>query len=110
LKETTFSSAGVSDVGLLTMAFGAQRYMDQAIALARSIRRHMPGRRICLVTDREMADPLFDDVVTMDPIGIPGTILKIRLHQYSPYAETLFIDSDCIVFRDIADHIEKMRA
>lgn len=92
------------------MAFGAQRYMDQAIALARSFRKHMPGRRLCLVTDREIEDQLFDDVVIMDPIGIPGTILKIRLHEYSPYEETFFIDSDCIVLRDFSEHVERMRA
>ena len=44
------------------------------------------------------------------PFGIPGTILKIRLYQYSPYKETFFIDSDCVVFKDFSDHVEKMRA
>lgn len=96
--------------GIITMAFGAQRYLDQAMALARSVRRHMPGHPICLVTDKPLETPLFDDVVIMDPIGVPGTVLKTLIYDYSPYDETLFIDSDCILVRDVSDHIERMRA
>jgi hypothetical protein len=109
-RDFLTDTGGANGFGFLTMAFGAQRYMDQALALAKSFRRHMPNERLCLVTDRETADPVFDDVVTMDPFGVPGTILKTRLYDYSPYDETFFIDSDSIVCRNFSEHVEKMRA
>lgn len=100
----------MQEFGFLTMAFGAPRYIAQAEALAHSLRLHMPDLPICLVTDKPREVGLFDDIVVMDPIGVRGTVLKTRMYDYSPYEETLFIDSDCLVMRPIHDHIDKMRA
>lgn len=100
----------MQDFGFLTMAFGPQRYIEQAEALAFSLRLHMPQAPICLVTDAPREVGLFDNVVIMDPVGVPGTVLKTRMYGYTPFHETLFIDSDCLVTRPFWDHIEKMKA
>ncbi len=96
-------------VGFITMAFGAQRYLDQADALARSLRRHMPGHPICLVTDQVRMTDLYDTQIGIERLDMPGTLLKTMLYDYSPYAETLFIDSDCIAVRPFHDHIAAMQ-
>ncbi|MDT0575834.1 hypothetical protein RM533_06510 [Croceicoccus sp. F390] len=99
-----------AQVGFITMAFGADKYFAQAETLARSLRRHMPGYAIAIVTDRADAGPLFDITVPMDPVDIAGTVLKTDLYRYSPFAETLFIDSDCVVARDFTPQLQQIRA
>ncbi len=96
-------------IGFITMAFGADKYFHQAESLARSLRRHMPGFRIAIVTDREDVGSLFDIRVPIDPVEIAGTLLKADLYHYSPFEETFFIDADCIVARPFHEQLEQIR-
>lgn len=97
------------NIGLLTMAFGADKYLRQAETLAMSIRRNMPGYKIAIVTDRADPGPLFDIVVPMRPVLEAGTVLKTDMYDYSPFEETFFIDSDCVVARDFTPQLEEIR-
>ena len=98
-----------SQVGFITMAYGGQRYIDQAISLARSVKLHMPGQKIALVTDRTARIEPFDEQIRMDDFKLAGTVLKRKMYEYSPFDETLFIDSDCLVTRDCSEQIEAIR-
>lgn len=91
------------------MAYGRQKYVDQAVALAQSVKLHVPHLPICLVTDR--TDPVkpFDEQVQMASFDEAGTILKTRIYEYSPFEETLFIDSDCLVTRDFSEQLDAIR-
>lgn len=91
--------------GFITMAYGPDRYMRQAETLARSLRLHMPGIPLALVTDRTDPGDLFDVVVPMLPFSNAGTLHKISLYDYSPFEETLFIDSDCVVVRPFHEQL-----
>lgn len=95
--------------GFITMAYGPDRFLRQAETLARSLRLHMPGIPLALVTDRADAGGLFDIVIPMRPFGRAGTLHKINLYNYSPFDETLFIDSDCLVVRPFHDQIAAIR-
>ncbi|MEL7190769.1 MAG: hypothetical protein AAGK17_14550 [Pseudomonadota bacterium] len=97
-------------LGLITMAYGRQKYVDQAVSLAQSVKRHVPHLPICLVTDRAEPVAPFDEQVRMESFAEAGTVLKTRIYEYSPYDETLFIDSDCLVTRDFSDSLEAIRA
>ncbi|WP_410217327.1 hypothetical protein [Paracoccus sp. (in: a-proteobacteria)] len=99
----------LTNIGIITMAFGADKYFHQAQALARSLRRHMPGFRIAIVTDRTDVGPLFDIAVPINPVEVAGTLLKADLYHYSPFEETLFIDSDCIVARPFHEQLKEIR-
>ena len=99
----------MSNVGFITMAYGAQRYIDQAVSLAQSVKWHMPSQRIALVTDRDAKVEPFDDQIRMKDFPIAGTLLKCQIYEYSPYDETLFIDSDSLLTRDCSDQIAKIR-
>ncbi len=97
-------------IGFITMAYGPDRFIRQAETLARSLRLHMPGVPLALVTDRADAGELFDIVVPMRPFGRAGTLHKINLYDYSPFEETLFIDSDCVVVRPFHESLDAIRA
>jgi len=91
------------------MAYGPDRFLRQAETLSRSLRLHMPGLPLALVTDRKDAGELFDIVIPMRPFGRAGTLHKINLYDYSPFEETLFIDSDCVVVRPFHEQLEAIR-
>lgn len=85
-----------------------------ARAMARSLRRVEPELPIALATDAASSarEPLgdFDSVVTIDPANGPGVLQKLYLDRYTPFRETLFIDSDCLVFHPLTRMIEWFRA
>ncbi|NJR57506.1 MAG: hypothetical protein HC769_00780 [Cyanobacteria bacterium CRU_2_1] len=86
------------------MAYGAPKYVEMAKALGRSLALHSPDIPRAIVTDRqddkELA-ALFDQFIPFKPEYGSNLRQKIHLDQYSPYQRTLFIDSDCIVVRDL---------
>lgn len=89
-----------SKIGFITMAYGREKYLDQAVSLAQSVKYHMPDQRIALVTDRTEPYAPFDHQITMENYSLAGTVLKTLVYRYSPFEETLFIDSDCLLTRD----------
>lgn len=97
-------SAGASSVsrGVITLAFGSKTYVEVARSLARSIRLNSPGAVIAIVSDfpRDTLIDDFDIVIPLEP-NHPGLYHKLALDKYSPFDETMFIDSDCLVVRDL---------
>ncbi len=78
-----------------------------AEALVRSIRLRDPNIPVALATDctKLLSRPGgFDSVVAVDPAHGQGVEQKLHLDRYTPFEETLFIDSDCLVF----SHPEKL--
>lgn len=77
-----------------------------AKSLARSLMLHDPKLARAVVTDSN--DPelrsLFHTVVPYRPEYGSNVRQKMHLDLYSPFEETLFIDSDCLVLRPL-DHI-----
>jgi hypothetical protein len=88
--------------GFLTIAYGPAYYLRMAKGLARSMRFHNPNVHLTLVTDS--ADPgirgLFDATVPLDASLGAGVSQKLHVDRYSPYDQTLFVDSDCLAFAD----------
>ena len=97
--------------GVITVAAGPQKYISQALNLARSIRVHNPNLRLAVITDSR--DPelksTFDIIHQMDlRLGGPYR-QKLCLNRYSKFGQTLFIDSDCLVFRPLEEIFERLR-
>lgn len=74
-----------------------------ALTLGRSIRYNSPGLPTAVITD---ADPtvfenVFDLVVAFRKDLGPVFRQKLCILDYSPFEQTLFIDSDCMVFRSL---------
>ena len=88
--------------GFLTIAYGSSRYVRMAKGLARSMRFHNPAVSLAVVTDsgdRELR-ALFDFVIPLDESYGTGVSQKLHVDRYTPYDETLFVDSDCLAFAD----------
>lgn len=88
--------------GFVTIATGNDRYYRMARNLLRSYRQNckdpMP---FAVIADRENAYTAeFDDVVILDQ-PTHSWMDKMRLLDCCPYDENLFIDADCLVYRDI---------
>jgi hypothetical protein len=89
--------------GILTFAFGRQKYVDMAKSLARSLMLHSPKELRAVVTDSK--DPelrlLFDDVIPYRPEYGKNVRQKVYIDRYSPYEKTLFIDGDSLVVGEL---------
>lgn len=78
--------------GILYIATG-QRFVDEAIDSAATVRRHSPHLPIALITDRHLAAHPFDMII---PIDQPAYSFadKPRHMPHSPFEQTLFLDTD----------------
>jgi hypothetical protein len=85
--------------GVITLAYGPPRFVEQARSLAHSLQVHAPHLPRTLVTDSHNPSirKLFTQVIAYRPEFGSGVRQKVFLDHYSPYEETLFIDSDCLV-------------
>lgn len=101
--------------GYLTLATGSALYFEAAANLALSVKLNDPSRPISLLCDRagklpSRFRPFFDQVIELPAHPqYAGCGDKIRAPLYSPYEETMFLDSDCfIAIADMDRHWEKM--
>lgn len=96
-------SGNTASRGIITIAQGKQQYIDMAKKLAISLNYSNPGLKKALATDSK--DPelkeLYDEIIPTDnSLGI-GIIQKLYMYDYSPFDETIFIDVDCLVVKNI---------
>lgn len=97
-----FSEEANLSEGLITIAYGPEKYIRMARALALSYRRQNPVRRFAIVTDDSNTKGLenyFDLVIPLNSSYGPGVVQKLNVDRYSPFDETLFVDSDCIFYK-----------
>lgn len=95
--------------GYLTLATGTPFYLDLAMNLVLSLKLNDPTRPVCVVTDRTMPIPdeyrkFIDHLVYLEnQPGFHGCLNKLRVNEVSPFEETMFVDSDCILLKDDMD-------
>lgn len=88
--------------GFVTIATGDIRYYEVTHNLLLSYRwfarRPMPFAIICDEENEFTSD--FDDVIHIDNPR-HSFLDKLRLPELAPYDETIFIDADCLAYRDL---------
>lgn len=92
--------------GILTLATKSD-YL-KAIGLALSLRVSNPGIPVaitCSKNIRSLVEPYFDYVIDEDP-SLRGFEHKVNLDRYTPFDETLFLDSDVFVFKDVKPYLK----
>ncbi|MEN9537768.1 MAG: hypothetical protein RLZZ126_3 [Pseudomonadota bacterium] len=95
--------------GYITLATGSRFYLDLAMNLVLSLKLNDPSRPVCVVTDRAMAipesyRPFIDHIAFMDAKpGFHGCLNKLRMNEVSPFDESMFVDSDCILLKKDMD-------
>lgn len=103
--------------GYLTLATGTPFYLDLAMNLVLSLKLNDPTRPVCVVTDRAMPIPdgyrtFIDQIVYLEnKPGFHGCLNKLRMNEVSPFEETMFVDSDCILLKNDMDrHWAKLQS
>ncbi len=85
--------------GLLYVATGAG-HIAAAAASARSARRHNPDLAIAIFCDAPAPDPVFDQVAPVEAAHVRS---KVDYLPRTPFAETLYLDTDTRVLGDLGD-------
>lgn len=78
-------------------------YLACARALAKSLRYHMPDCKICLVTNDEESDPVFDLVKPYPHDTQGGWFDDWQAFHASPFRETIKLEADMLITGNI-DH------
>ncbi|MDB4028790.1 hypothetical protein N9459_06350 [Flavobacteriaceae bacterium] len=93
----------MSTRGFMTIAFGKERYIDMALSLGRSLKLNSPNIKRAVVTDSKSValKNFYDFIIPLNHDYGKNVEQKLHIDKYSPFEETLFIDSDCLVFRDL---------
>ena len=87
--------------GFVTVATGKDEYYKQARNLLRSFRLHNPNVKFAILCDRENEYTSgFDDVVILRNASFSYRD-KFRLLTDCPYDENIFIETDCLVYRNL---------
>ena len=92
--------------GVLTLA--TSRDYLKAIGLSLSLRITNPGVPIAVACSAGISQrllPYFDHVI-QEKEGLRGFVHKVHLDQYTPFKETLFFDSDVLVFRQVRPYVD----
>jgi hypothetical protein len=95
--------------GYITLATGPREYLEMAINLLLSLKHNDPTRKTCIVIDEGSVLPeeytgIPDYVSYLHPReGFHGCLNKLRLHELSPFKETMFVDADCILVKNDMD-------
>ena len=91
--------------GFVTMATGDEKYYKFARNLLYSYRLHNKMLPFAIICDRENEyTKEFDDVVVINASTTYSD--KFRVLVDSPYDETVFIESDCLVYHNLAEMFE----
>lgn len=103
--------------GYITLATGPRQYLEMAINLLLSLKHNDPKREVCLVIDEGSKLPpeyekLVDHVAYLSPKnGFHGCLNKLRVHELSPFDETMFVDADCLLVKsDMDRHWQKFKS
>lgn len=89
--------------GFITLATGKEEYFILAANLLRSYKMFTKNPLpFAIVTDRENEyTKEFDDVILIKEGATNSYLDKLRLGEYLPYSENIFIDSDCLAYGDL---------
>ncbi|MBR2411627.1 MAG: hypothetical protein IKB08_07890 [Clostridia bacterium] len=87
--------------GFVTLATGNVKYYNMALNMLNSFRIHNPDVPFAIVCDRENeVTEKFDDVVVLEKAN--GDYRdKFSLLVNSPYDENIFIEPDCLIYRNL---------
>lgn len=99
-------NTNILDFGILTLA--TKNDYLKAIALALSLRVSNPGVPIAIACSKkvgELVAPYFDYVIE-EQAGLKGFVHKVYLDIYSPFKNSVFFDSDVLVFRAVKPYAD----
>jgi len=79
------------------LVIGTESYIDCAITLAKSLKYWHPDAKICLLTDADCDNDIFDYVRTFPYGNSGGWTTDWQIYKASPFHETVKLESDMVV-------------
>ncbi|MCA9912304.1 MAG: hypothetical protein KC496_03110 [Anaerolineae bacterium] len=92
--------------GVIYVATG-DKYIEEALYSAASLKRYMPHLPVTLFTDRDVESPYLDQLVLVDEAH-SAKRAKIHYMSQSPYERTLFLDTDTYICGDLTDTFDML--
>lgn len=89
--------------GFVIMAFGDRKYIQCANTLANSIHRRMPDALVSLITDNDVQNGSYDEIIKV--ASVDNTDWKLAndylVYEHSPYDMTIKLEADMYIPRSI---------
>jgi len=101
MLENSVPDTVTAERGIVYTATGSD-FVEEAGVSARTVREAMPDVDICLITDEDVTDTVFNTVVRVSDPDY-GFVDQIRYMQHAPYDRTVFLDTDIYVDEDISE-------
>jgi len=98
--------AVAEEQGYVVMAVDTDtvRYVDCAVQLATSLKHFHPGASVCLITDQEYTNDIFDHVKIMPAVDRVNLWANDwQVFRQSPYRETIKLEADMVIASPV-DH------
>ena len=89
--------------GVLYIAFTNQKYINEAIFSATSLKKHNPNLSVTIITDFDLDNKCFDIVKKFSKDKFKGIRCKQDFIEDSPYDNTIYLDTDTYVNDNICD-------
>lgn len=93
--------------GVIYLAIGKSRFIQECIFSARSLKEHCPTLHVTVFTDpsglsevQESAQ-YFDEIVTIGSHNPYPMLTKVECLNQTPYEETLYLDGDTLIVKPI---------
>ncbi|AEF80726.1 glycosyltransferase [Leadbettera azotonutricia] len=94
--------------GIITIAIG-KKFINQAKYLAYSCMLHTPHTIRAVITDTpDLLSGYFDFIIPYNQEYSNPFIVKTRLHIYTPFDKTLYLDADSLVINEIDTYWEAL--
>ena len=85
-------------------------YVECAVRLASSIKFWAPGANVCLITDHDSANPVFDHVRVMPTVNVANPWANdAQVFRLTPYRETIKLEADMLITSDISSWWDTFR-
>lgn len=101
MSEVPIPESAKAECGIVYIATGSG-FVREAVRSAETVRKVMPDSNICLITDKATTDSVFNVVIRV-PDAEYGFVDQITYMPYSPYEQTLFLDTDIYVYEDVSE-------
>ena len=89
--------------GVLYIAYTNKKFIDEAIFSATSLKKSNPNIPVTIITDHELNNNCFDNVIKYPPNRFKGIRCKQEFVSESPYENTIMLDTDTYIVDDISD-------
>lgn len=89
--------------GIVTMAFGPERFIEMAKWFAMSLKVNAPQLPTAILTDSHDAEltQLYTYVIPYQPTMGNYMEPKFHLDRFAPFEESLYVDADCLAVTDL---------